>query len=795
MKRLIFFYLFLLICFSKISAQYKIAGKIFDQNKNPLPGAVITLNNKHYTSSDALGYFSFKNLKKGEYLLKIQYIGFTQVTKKINLKNDVFLNIQMTPNNQNELDQVIVSSVRTNNKSPFVYTNIQRKEIQQNNIGQDIPFILKTTPSIVINSDAGNGVGYTSMTIRGTDITRINVTINGVPLNDPESHGVWWVDIPDLASSINSIQIQRGVGTSTNGAGAFGASINLKTNSISKNPYTILSNSYGSFNTYKNTINIGSGTLGKHFVFNARLSREHSDGYIDRAWANLKSFYLSGTYFDKNTIIKAIVFSGFEETYQAWNGVPKDSLKTHRTYNLYTYDNQIDHYIQTHYQIHIVRKINNNFKFNLASFFIKGGGYYEQYKKNQNYSDYGLKNVIINNDTITKTNLIRRKWLDNDFFGLNYNLFYTSSNLNITLGGSWNKYIGYHFGRIIWMQYAQNTPIRYQWYKNLGLKYDFDTYLKTNYSINSNLNLYSDIQYRIVNYTISGSDDDLSLLNQTHPYKFFNPKLGLNLKINNNSRIYTSFAIANREPKRSDFIDAPANKIPKSEKLMDYELGYNISSHKFSFQANLYYMDYKNQLILTGKINDVGAPIVTNAPKSFRRGIELAAGAELTSFLSWNANLTLSQNKILNFTEYVDNWNYWDDPKNQPMQYSHYLGTTDISFSPNIIASNILTLKISKYLNINLISKYVGRQFIDNTSSIERSLDPYFVSDAQISTSFSTKFIKNIQLKLRINNIFNKMYETNAWVYSYYYNGQRLEENGYFPQAGTNFLLNLFIKF
>ena len=797
MKRFLIFSIFSVFIVSNIFAQYKISGKVFDNEGNTLPGVTITLDSGQKSAvTNEFGAFSLENVHKGEYSIKAQYIGFDKDQKKINVVSNIRLDFYLKPSILNELDQVVVNATRSSQNTPFAHINIQKAEIEQNNIGQDIPYILQLTPSVVVSSDAGNGVGYTSMTIRGTDITRINVTLNGVPLNDPESHGVWWVDIPDFASSVNSIQIQRGVGTSTNGAGDFGASINLRTNKLNTKAYGVLSNSFGSFNTYKNTVNFGSGTLNKHFSFDGRLSRQHSDGYIDRARSDFKSFFFSATYFDDKNMLKANIFSGLENTYQAWYGVPKDSLLTNRTYNPYTYKNEIDYYVQSHYQLHYVRKINNNIKFNTSVFYVKGGGYYEQYKKSQSYSDYGLKPVVLpGNDTISETNLIRRKWLDNGFYGVNYNFFYQSDKLNIVFGGSSNYYAGNHFGKIIWMQYAATTAKGYQWYKNLGTKIDINNYLKANYELFNKFFVYSDIQFRQIKYIIKGIDDDLSNIDQQYVYPFFNPKMGFVFNPTDLQKIYASVAITHREPKRSDYIDAPTNKIPQPEELTDFELGYKLSAQNISFHANLYYMNYKNQLILTGEINDVGTAIVTNTPHSFRRGIELAMATRLFSFVNWNANLTLSQNKINNFTEYVDNWNYWDDPKNNPLQIKHNLGQTDISFSPAIIASNLLTFSISKHLKLDLISKYVGRQYIDNTSSIQRSLDPYFINDIFIRTEFKAKYIKKINLSIKINNILNEKYETNAWVYSYYYNNKRKEIDGYFPQATRNFLINLRLYF
>ncbi len=796
MKRLFVFLFLSTFLFFTAIAQHKISGKVFDDSDNPLVGAIVIINNgKLYSSTDQFGYYEFKNLSSGKYTIKVKYIGFVKESKTFVLSKDTKINFQLKPNELNELDEVVVKATRAAGNTPIAYTNIQASDIKKHNVGQDIPFILKSTPSLITTSDAGTGIGYTQMRIRGTDVSRINVTLNGVPLNNPESHGVWWVDIPDFASSVDNIQIQRGVGTSTNGAGAFGATINLKTNKLNTNPYATIINGYGSFNTLKNTVKFGTGSINEHFFFDGRLSRLSSDGYIDRAWSELKSYYVSGAYFDSKTLIKATIFSGLEETYQAWSGVPKHMLDTNRTYNPYTYENEIDHYLQTHYQLRAVRKFTENLHLDISGFYIKGAGYYEQYKEDQNYQNYGLEEVTIGDTTLQSTDLIRRKWLDNDFYGIVYNLIFNKDKLNIVFGGGWNKYDGGHFGNIIWMDFARNTNIRHQWYNNDGIKTDLNNFLKINYDFMETLNFFGDFQYRVIDYSINGIDDDLSNISQQHKYNFINPKVGLFFHPNNYLNVYLSFAKGKKEPKRTDFIDAPENNIPKPETLYDYELGYKLALDKVAFEANLYYMDYKNQLILTGEINDVGTPIVTNTPKSFRRGIELIFRTRLFNRIDWNANVTLSQNKVENFTEYVDNWDYWEDPENEPLQIENHLGQTDLSFSPSIIANNEISVKITKFLNISLINKYVSRQYIDNTSSLERSIDPYFINDILIITNFETQWLKNIEFSAKINNVLNEKYETSAWVYSYYLNGQRENMNGYFPQAGTNFMLNLTLKF
>ncbi|MBN2892141.1 MAG: TonB-dependent receptor [Bacteroidales bacterium] len=815
MKRFFLNLILLILLGFPILAQNQISGKVFDEENIPLPGAIIILNNgKLFVATDEFGNYSFKNLEEGTYELKAEYIGFQNETKTVYLKNDISIDFVLVADQLAELEKIIVSSTRAAGKTPIAFTTIDKNEIERYNLGQDIPYILKNTASMVVSSDAGTGIGYTQMRIRGTDMTRINVTLNGIPMNDPESHGVWWVDIPDFASSVDNIQIQRGVGTSSNGAGAFGASINLKTTMVNVKPSFEISNSFGSFNTLKNSISFGTGTINNHFVVDARLSNIHSDGFVDRARADMKSYYVSGTYFDNKTLLKATIFSGVENTYQAWNGVPKVRLESDaagmqtyldnwlysqeeydnmvnsdpRTYNFYTYENEIDYYQQTHYQLHFVRKLTNYLHFESSAFLIHGEGYYEQYKNDEDYTDYGLNPVNVNSDTVFSTDIIRQKWLDNNYYGVNYNLVYTKDRFNFVFGGGWNKYDGGHFGTIKWMQYAGNYAIGYEWYNNLGIKSDLNNYMKFNYDFADMLNVFGDFQYRVINYTISGIDDDLNLINQTHKFDFFNPKVGVLYHPNDFNNIYFSFAVAKREPSRTDFIDAPINKTPLEEKLFDYEFGYKLSKSNYSLNANFYYMSYDNQLIMTGEINDVGAAIVTNVEKSYRRGVELIFGAKVFNFLHWQANLSLSQNKIENFIEYVDDWDTGS-------QIVTDLGTTDLAFSPSIVANNVLSFSFLKYFNADVATHYVGKQYIDNTSSIDRSLNAYLVNDFSLRASFDTKVIKNISVAFKLNNFLNEKYETFAWVYSYYYGGTRYAMDGYFPQAGRNFMVNLTLKF
>ena len=769
--------------------KFSITGKVTDQNSGiGLQGAHILLNQKYKTTSEINGVYSIKNLSSGTYLITISFIGYKPYTRSIQITKDVILNFELEISTILQ-DEVIISATRVTEKSPTTFSNIAKEDIAEKNLGQDIPYILQSIPSTVVSSDAGAGVGYTGMRIRGTDITRINVTLNGIPLNDPESHGVFWVNMPDFSSSIESLQVQRGVGTSTNGTAAFGASINIETLNMKDQAYAEINSSAGSFNTFKNNLNFGSGLINGKFTFDGRVSKITSDGYIDRAFSDLKSYFISGAYYGKSSIVKFNMFSGHERTYQAWNGVPKNKLLTDRTFNAYTYENETDNYQQDHYQLLFSQKINTNLLLNAALHYTHGEGYYEQFKEDRDFSDYQLEPVVINGTTINETDLIQQKWLDNDFYGFTYSLKYETNNLETILGGAWNNFKGNHFGEIIWAQFAGNTDYKYRWYSNTGNKTDFNIFWKTTYHITDKLSVYGDIQYRNIQYDIKGIHDDLRDISQKNCFNFINPKAGIFYEIDQKNNLYTSVAISNREPSRSDYRDADANHRPKSEKLFDWEMGYAYKTPKLSVNTNLFFMNYKNQLVLTGEINDVGAAILTNVAKSYRTGIEINGGVKLSPMLNWEFNFTLSENKIKNFYAYVDNWS------SPYTQIPEKLGKTTLSFSPSIITGSTIRLQPCDAFQIRLISKYVSRQFIDNTTNKNRSLDPYLINNLHFEYEFKTNFVKGITARLMLNNLFNERYETNAWVYRYFYEGEEYAMDGYFPQAGINFMAGVAVKF
>ena len=639
-----------------LQAQNSINGTVIDaESKEPLIGATLkVLNSYRATSTNENGQFSFNGLEENTSVV-ISYIGYqtdTISSQELKTTNEILLNAKSY-----QTDEVIINATRVSEDAPATATNVSKEEIEKNNLGQDIPYLLQQTPSVVTTSDAGAGIGYTGIRIRGSDASRINVTINGVPLNDAESHGVFWVNMPDLASSLESIQIQRGIGTSTNGAGAFGATINMETTGIEKDAYAEINNSVGSFNTRKHTVKVGSGLINNRFQFESRLSQLNSDGYIDRASSNLKSYYLSGAYYGEKTIIKAITFGGKERTYQSWYGTPEsringniEDMKTHasneglddfrvsnllnsgRTYNYYLYENQVDNYNQDHYQLHFSHEFSKKVIANLSLHYTKGEGYYEELKFDEDLSDYNLDPVITGFDTINSSNLVRRRWLDNDFYGFTYSINYKANKkLDFTLGGGLNNYDGDHFGRIIWSQFASNSFLTKEYYFNTGEKLDGNAYLKTNFKANDKLNLYADVQARMINYKVEGTDNDQRMLEVEEDFLFINPKVGANYKVNERLQAYLFAGISNREPNRADFIDqnpnTPKNEANKAETMTNIEAGIDFKANRYKLAANLYFMDYENQLVNTGQLNDVGSPIRQNVDNSYRAGIELQAAA------------------------------------------------------------------------------------------------------------------------------------------------------------------------
>ncbi len=791
-----------------LMAQFKLEGHISSADNNEtLSGTHVSLSPSglhQVTGSD--GTYAFNKIKAGTYELSVSFIGFETQQIKVSLQKDTRIDLSLSPAAYLQ-DEIVVRSSRINDKTPLTYSLLDAADIQKQNHGVDLPYLLQQTPSLVVNSDAGAGIGYTGLRIRGTDLTRINVTLNGVPVNDAESHGVFFVDLPDLASSVDNIQIQRGVGTSTNGAAAFGASINIKTDSPSAEPFAAINSAAGSFNTFKNTLQLSTGRSQKGFSLDGRLSKISSDGYIDRGTSDLKSYYLAASWSNQRTLVKAIATSGTEKTYQAWYGIPKDSLTTNRTYNpageitdangniTGYYPNQIDQYQQDYYQLHLAHKLTENLTATGALFLTKGKGFYENWKNEESFSSYGLPDLTIGGETVSETNLVQQKWLDNNFYGFNLSLNYDHKLLKMTFGGGWNQYEGDHYGLITWAQYASVSTNDWRWYDNTGLKTDYNLFAKTTYNLSRELSFFADVQYRHIGYKMEGIHDDLRDISQEHQFSFFNPKAGVYYSISAHSSVYFSVSVSNREPNRSVYRDADLNQDVKSEQLVNYELGYKLQQNKFLLSSNAYYMDYNNQLVLTGKINNVGAAIMTNVPESYRVGIENSLGWQVNNKLQIGMHLSVSSNKIKHFVEYVDNWNYWDNPDAEPYQYENDLGTTDISFSPSVVAGSNIRVLPMKGLEINLQSNYVSRQYLDNTSNKYRSLDPYFVNNMVVEYTVSQKLFKRLGLTLTLNNLLNEQYEANGWVYKYVYDGQEYLMDGYFPQAGFNWMMGVSVRF
>jgi len=780
-------------------------GKVTDLSGIPLAGATITIEGTYMgTHAGTEGDYSFTGLKKGSYNIRFSFIGYQTLTREEEINTDVVLNVQLKPMEVITND-VIISATRAGDRAPLAYTNVSGEILEKRNTGQDIPYLLGLTPSFIETSEAGNGIGYTSLRIRGTDASRINVTLDGIPLNDPESQQVFWVDLPDLASSVDNIQVQRGVGTSSNGAGAFGASINIQTRGIENEPFAEINSSAGSFGTFKNNITAGTGLLKERFAFQMRYSDLRSNGFIERTGSKHNSAYMSALYRTGKSLIKANIILGKEQTGIGWWGVPEDMLSTDRRYNPageYTdgngltryYDNETDNYIQNHFQLIFSRKLDAVLSLHSAFHYTMGKGYYEEFREDEPFGKYGLVPVTTGSETIWETDLIRRKWMANHFYGIVYSLNYRKERVDASIGGGLNLYSGDHYGKIIWMRHPGSTEKDYQWYFNNGEKGEISIYGKINWSVTEKLSAYGDLQYRYINYILEGADDDLKNIGQKHMFSFFNPKAGVFLSIASNQEAYLSFSVANREPTRTDFKEASGDNgaTPKPERLLDTELGYRIRSAKSSFAFNLYGMIYRDQLVPTGELSNVGYPIMTNVEKSYRAGAEIIAGFIPADFIGWDFTLTLSRNKIIDFTEHYIDYNT-DDWSSE--YKSRKVGTSDIAYSPSLTGSSDISIRIIPRIRLHFISKYVGSQYFDNTMDSKRMLDPYFHNNLMIDIDPGTKHIRGASIQLLVNNIFNSKYESNAYGGNWYEDGAEKSWAYYFPQAGINFIVKLGLKF
>jgi len=793
--------LLLFITFTSI-AQNNFVGRVTDSSGEPIVGANILIEESNLiTYTDEKGKF-YLNSNSTNIDIQVSHVGY--LTKEIEFSN---------PNQEINIvlddgiilkDEIKVISTRAKYNSPFAFTNISKSFIEKNNSGKDIPFLINSTPSTYSTSDAGNGIGYTGVRIRGSDATRINVTINGIPYNDSESHGVFWVNVSDLASSTNSIQVQRGVGSSTNGGGAFGGTVSIKTGKASEDFKLKYSSSAGSYKSFKNTLELNSGLIKNKINMNLRLSKINSDGYVDRATSDLKSYYASASYYSDKTSIDLINFSGKERTYQSWWGTPEgrinndieemnnvianngysdeqadNLLNSGRTFNYYTYDNQTDNYQQDHYQMHFNHDISNTANLHLALHYTYGRGYYEEFREDDNLSNYYdfLENKSLD--------LVRRRWLSNHFYGLTYSFSKKFDKSEINIGGALNEYDADHFGEIIQPQLMVSEP----YYFSKSFKKDGNIFIKYNLNITESAELFTDMQLRGYSHKMKGNDNDKSIIDVDKNNVFFNPKIGLTKSLNDKVILYGSIAVANREPIRSDYIDSKIE--PKHESLVNIELGKGINYNIGSFNTNLYLMEYNNQLITTGEVNDVGAYIRENVKKSRRFGIEFTNVLNTKDFYV-NSSLSLSRNLVYNFNETL--YDYGADFSQYNIIENKY-GITDLAFSPGVLLNNHFEWKANKFLSFILNSKYVGKQYLDNTSNEKRVLKDFLINDFKIQTNLTNNVFNNLFFKIEINNIFNVKYSSNGYTFGYY-GGMDYEvrENYFYPQATRNIMFSISIE-
>ncbi|WP_289023501.1 TonB-dependent receptor [uncultured Salegentibacter sp.] len=793
MKSLLFFSGLCLISLQALAQTHILKGKV-TRGETPVEGvAVYAVESGKGTATDENGKYSME-LKEGAYQLVFSY--GNQKSLNVELNQDQTLNVDLA-DVQEVLDEVFLSSLRVNAQSPITYSNLSNEEIEDRNLGQDIPILMNYMPNVVTTSDAGAGVGYTGLRVRGSGTTSTNVTINGIPYNDAESLGSFWVNLGDFASSVENLQLQRGVGTSTNGAGAFGASLNILTDAYSEEANAEISNSYGSFNTHKHTLKFSTGLLNDHWEIAGRASQIKSDGYIDRASSDLKSYFLQATYVDENTLVKAITFGGSERTYQAWYGIDRETLENDRTYNpagIYTdeegntkfYENQTDNYKQDHYQLLWNQEYSSNWSSNLAFHYTYGRGYYEEYEEDATLNEFGLPNFQANGEEVSTSDLVGTKWLDNDFYGTTFGLNYKDADWDVNFGGAWNRYIGDHFGEVIYTRFAQNKDPYEPYYENVGTKTDFNLYGKATYAISEKLAGYLDMQIRTIDYETEGMLSEGTEFLIDDSFTFFNPKAGLTYALNSQNQFYFSYARANREPRRSDY----ENGDPEHEELNDYELGWRYNSPKVQLNTNLYYMDYQNQLVLTGGIDDVGAFIRENSGNSYRLGLEIDAVIRLSEKVVLRPNLALSQNKNKDFVA------TWDG---ELVDY----GNTDISFSPSVVGGNRISYLPVNGLELSLLSKYVGEQYMSNIEVETSKLDAYFVNDFNIQYTWrNAPFFKEVVFTGLVNNIFGEEYVSNGYYYTFNIENpdtatgvQTLDGAGYYPQATTNLLGGITLKF
>ncbi|WP_372906145.1 TonB-dependent receptor [Rhodohalobacter sp.] len=802
------------------SIAQSIDGRVTDSNTGePLAGAsILEVGTTNGTSTDADGEFSLR-LRESGYEIQVSFIGYRTETVSFS-ESDSYLNIELT-SQPVTAGEVFVNALRVDDSTPVAYSNISREEIDIRNTGQDIPMLVSTSPSVVSASDAGAGIGYTNMRIRGVDQARINVTVNGIPMNDSESHGVFWVNMPDFASSTQNIQIQRGVGTSTHGASAFGATMNLQSALMRPDAYGDVGLGVGAYGTQKATVQLGSGLMDNGWQVEGRLSKIESDGYIDRAESDLRSFYLSASRHGDRSLLKADVFSGQERTYQAWNGVPEPILENNpnqlenyitnlfigpgeadrlrdnldnRQFNEFTYEDQVDNYQQDHYQLHYSYRLTDNWTTNTSLHYTYGRGYFEQYRQSDDLETYNINPVEIGGETIEQSDLVRRRWLDNDFYGVIASSEYRrDKEWSLIVGGAYNEYDGDHFGEVIWAEFAGDSQPGDRYYDNTGFKTDFNVYGKLNYYFSSSFNTYIDLQYRAVTYRflglrIDGNSGEVNDLTQRDRISFFNPKAGIVYRFADGQRAFASLSVGGKEPTRRDYVESTEESRPDPERLYDYELGYHGDFGRYSLGLNLYYMLYKDQLITTGEVNDVGNTVRENVPDSYRTGIEIQLGARITDYLQWNGNMTFSRNK-------VNEYEYFLDDFDQGGQERFLFEDVDIAMSPATIANSILTYRSGGF-RTEWISKFVSRQYLDNTQTESRSIDPYWLNDLVIRYSWdSAPFVRSLTASLTVNNILNEKYVANGYTFGWISGNEQRHFNYYYPQAERHAMFNLNIGF
>ncbi len=801
------------ICLAAGYAQHTLNGTITDAKGQPLQGATIRLSDAELiTISDLDGVFMFNNVEEGQYTIQVSYVGLEDQEQRVDLRSSKYLQIALAQDDY-QLDEIYISANQLDVESPFSYTQVEEEELNLKNLGQDIPFLLEHTPSMVVTSDAGAGVGYSGLRIRGSDATRVNVTINGVPLNDSESHGVFWVNLPDFASSVKDLQVQRGVGSSTNGSGSFGGTIALNTSGISADPYINLGLTNGSYGTQKYAVEASSGLLGGQYSVEGRFSKLLSDGYIDRASSDLQSFYISAAKLGENHSLRLNVISGDERTYQSWFGAPEarvtgdqealidhyftnlgstyqtpaDSINlfsSDRRYNYYLYDDQVDDYGQDHFQLIYHLQASEDLTLNATAHYTKGRGFFEEFRVDDDLQDYGITDAAV-----SSSDLVRRRWLDNDFYGAIVNAEYRlAASSTLLFGAGYNRYIGDHFGELISAVALPSLAEQQPYYESVGNKQDFNVYTKLETQLSESLGLYADLQLRTIGYQSEGIDNDGTPIDVDEDYSFFNPKLGMHYQLSAQDRIYGSFAVAHREPVRSDFIDAVGTAIPNPERLFDFELGYRRASTSYAFHANLYFMDYKDQLVVTGAVNDVGGAVRTNVADSYRLGLELSLDWQLNERLMWSPNITFSQNRISEFNDVVVDFADFSLVETT-------MQNTDIAFSPNIVAGQRLTYTPIAGAGVTWQSKYVGQQFLDNTSNESRTLDAYWVNDLILAYGLADRgFLKHVSIKLMVNNVLSERYASNGYTFSYIF-GSKVTENYLYPQAGRHYLVGLDFRF